>query len=77
MDRNEMTTLRETVQELAVQVGRLTQAVEPLVRLQEEQGRLRETVAALEGFRAAVIWMLGLVGVGAIGRYLALAVVGR
>jgi hypothetical protein len=51
--------------------------VEPLVRLQEEQGRLRETVAALEGFRSAVIWLVGLIGVGAVSRYLALAVVGR
>jgi hypothetical protein len=57
------------VQDLVVQVARLNQAVEPLVRLQEEQGDLRDRVSELEGFRAAVLWMAGLLGAGALARY--------
>lgn len=68
-ERDEITQLRESVQDLVVQVARLNQAVEPLVRLQEEQGDLRDRVSELEGFRAAVLWMAGLLGAGALARY--------
>lgn len=68
-ERDEIAQLRESVQSLVVQVARLNQAVEPLVRMQEEQGDLRDRVAELEGFRAAVLWMAGLLGAGALARY--------
>lgn len=68
-ERDEITQLRESVQSLVVQVARLNQAVEPLVRMQQEQGDLRDRVAELEGFRAAVLWMAGLLGAGALVRY--------
>ena len=68
-ERGEIAELRECVQQLAVQIARLNQIVEPLVRMQEEQGRLRDRVGELEGFRAAVLWMAGLVGASALVRY--------
>ena len=68
-ERSEIGQLRECVQNLAIQVARLSQAVEPLVRMQEEQTRLRDRVAELEGFRSAVLWLTGLVGAGAMLRY--------
>jgi hypothetical protein len=68
-ERSEIGQLRECVQNLAIQVARLSQAVEPLVRMQEEQTRLRDRVAELEGFRAAILWLTGLMGMGAILRY--------
>ena len=64
--------MRECVQHLAVQVARLSQAVEPLVRMQEEQNRIRDRVAELEGFRSAVLWITGLVGAGALMRFVAI-----
>ncbi len=69
-ERDEIGQLKECVQNLAVQVARLSQAVEPLVRVQEEQGRLRDRVAELEGFRAAVLWLTGIVGLSALMRYM-------
>ena len=64
--------MRECVQHLAVQVARLSQAVEPLVRMQEEQNRIRDRVAELEGFRSAVLWITGLVGAGALMHFIAI-----
>lgn len=71
LERGEIVELRESVHQLAVQIARLNQTVEPLVRMQEEQGRLRDRVAELEGFRAALLWMAGLVGASAVVRYVA------
>ena len=48
--------MRQCVHNLTLQVARLSQAIEPLVRIQEEQNRLRDRVSELEGFKAAVIW---------------------
>src|SRR5204863_360194 len=59
---DQMGALRECVQQLAVQVARLSQAVEPLVRVQEEQNRLRDRIAELEGFRTALLWLTGVLG---------------
>ena len=73
LESRELSGLRESVQNLVVQVARLSQAVEPLVRVQEEQSRLRDRVAELEGFRTAILWITGLVGTGAIARYLFMA----
>ncbi len=70
LERGELSQLRECVQNLALQVARLSQAVEPLVRMQEEMNRLRDRIAELEGFRTAVLWLTGLVGAGAAARYL-------
>ena len=70
LESRELCALRECVQNLVVQVARLSQAVEPLVRVQEEQSRLRDRVAELEGFRTAILWITGLIGTGAIARYL-------
>jgi len=58
------------MQNLAVQVARLSQAIEPLVRMQEEQDVIRDRVAELQGFRAAVLWLSGVVGMGTLIRYL-------
>lgn len=69
MERSELSQLRECVQNLAVQVARLSQAIEPLVRIQQEQDMLRDEVAELQGFKAAVLWLTGIVGAGAILRY--------
>lgn len=66
----EMAEVRECLQKLALEVARLSQAVEPLVQIQEDQGALRDRVAQLEGFRAAVLWLVGLVGTGAIMHYI-------
>lgn len=71
LERTEIGKLRECVQNLAVQVARLSQAVEPLVRMQEEQNLIRDRVAELQGFRAAVLWLAGLAGTGALIRYIA------
>lgn len=68
-ERGEIGQLRECVQGLALQVARLSQAIEPLVRLQEEQGELRDRVAELQGFRAAVLWLTGAIGLGALVRF--------
>lgn len=70
LNRGELTQLKESVQQLALQIARLSQAVEPLVRMQEEQGELRDRVAGLEGFKAAILWLLGLMGASAAARYL-------
>ena len=70
LERTEIGKLRECVQNLAVQVARLSQAVEPLVRMQEEQNLIRDRVAELQGFRAALIWLAGLAGTGALVRYI-------
>ena len=72
----EVARLRECVQELAVQVARLSQAIEPLVRMQQDAESLRDRVASLEGFKAAVLWLVGLVSASAVARF-ALAAVGR
>lgn len=68
-EKSELAELRESVQNLAVQVARLSQAIEPLVRLQEDQALLRDRVGDLLGFRSAVLWLTGLVGAGALIRY--------
>ena len=70
LERTEIGKLRECVQNLAVQVARLSQAVEPLVRMQEEQNLIRDRVAELQGFRAAALWLAGLAGTGALIRYI-------
>jgi len=72
-ERSEIARLRECVQELALQVARLSQAVEPLVRMQEDQNELRDQVAELQGFKSAVVWLVGLVGATAVIRYAVLA----
>ena len=69
---DQMSALRECVQQLAVQVARLSQAVEPLVRVQEEQNRLRDRIAELEGFRTALLWLTGVLGTSAAVRYFAM-----
>jgi hypothetical protein len=76
-ERDEMGQLKECLQNLALQVARLGQAVEPLVRMQEEHGALRDRVAVLEGFRAAVIWLVGLTGAATVARFLAGAWMGK
>lgn len=68
--RGEIEQLRACVQNLAIQVARLSQAMEPLVRIQEEQGDLRDRVSELEGFRSALLWAAGLLGTGALLRFL-------
>ncbi len=75
-ERSEVAELRESVQNLAVQVARLSQAIEPLVRLQEEQALLRDRVGDLLGFRSAVLWLTGLVGAGALVRYALMLLIG-
>ncbi|MEP6756653.1 MAG: hypothetical protein ABJA67_14200 [Chthonomonadales bacterium] len=65
LEREELRRLKESVNELAIQVARLTTAVEPLLRLQEEQVALRERMSGLEGFRAAAVWLCGLSGLAA------------
>lgn len=69
LEHGELMQLKECVQQLAVQIARLSQAVEPLVRMQEEQGELRDRVSELEGFKAAILWLIGLVGASAALRY--------
>jgi len=69
--------LRECVQELSIQVARLSQAIEPLVRIQQEQDVLRDRVASLEGFKAAVLWLVGLVSASAVARFALASVVSR
>lgn len=64
----EVGRLREVVQELSIQVARLSQAIEPLVRIQQEQEILRDRVASLEGFKAAILWLVGLIGASAAAR---------
>ena len=54
-------------------MARLAQAVEPLARVQQDQDLLRDRVAGLEGFKAAVLWLVGLVGATAIARLAATA----
>ena len=68
-EMGEVARLRECVQELSIQVARLSQAIEPLVRIQQEQEVLRDRVASLEGFKAAILWLVGLVGATAIARF--------
>ena len=68
LEREELRRLKESVQELSLQVARLTTALEPLVRLEQEQGVLREKVSGLEGFRAAAVWLCGLSGFAAAMR---------
>src|SRR5438552_10273421 len=48
-ERSELGQLRECVQNLAIQVARLSQAIKPLVRMQEEQDVIRDRVAELQG----------------------------
>ena len=66
LEREELRRLKESVQELSLQVARLTTAIEPLVRIQQEQGDLRDRVSGLEGFRAAAVWLCGLSGLAAV-----------
>jgi hypothetical protein len=68
-DRSELAKMGEWIQHLALEIARLSQAVEPLVRMQQEQESLRDRVAHLEGFRAAVLWLSGLSVVSVILRY--------
>lgn len=68
--RGEIAQLRECMQAVAVEVARIGQAVEPLVRIQEDQNSLRERVGGLEGFRAAVLWLVGLAGTSAVAQML-------
>ncbi len=65
----ELVGLRATIHELALQVTRLTQAIEPLVRIQQDQDIIRDRVSALEGFKAAILWLSGLIGLTTIARY--------
>ncbi len=69
VERSEMAQMRDCVQNLALQVAKLSQAVEPLVRLQDEQGRMRDRVGELEGFRAAILWLAGLTCTATIIRF--------
>jgi hypothetical protein len=68
-DRSELARMGECIQHLALEIARLSQAVEPLVRMQQEQESLRDRVAHLEGFRAAVLWLSGLSVVSVVLRY--------
>ena len=70
-ERGEMGQMRECIQQLAIEIARLSQAVEPLARIQQEQESLRDRVANLEGFRAAVLWLSGMSVVAALVRYCA------
>lgn len=65
LEREELRRLKESVNELSLQVARLTTAIEPLLKLQEEQAILRERMSGLEGFRAAAVWLCGLSGLAA------------
>ena len=76
LESREICALRESLQSLVVQVARLSQAVEPLVRMQEEQSRLRDRVAELEGFRTAALWIIGMVSTGALARYIVILYMG-
>ncbi len=67
-ERTEIAELREAVQNLALEVARLSKAIEPVVRLQEEQALLRDRVGDLLGFRAALMWFTGILGAGALVR---------
>ncbi len=69
-ERGEMGQMRDCIQQLAVEIARLSQAVEPLVRMQQDQDSLRDRVAQLEGFRAALLWLSGLSVISALFRYL-------
>ena len=64
IEEGELCRIRQAMQELAIQVARLTQAVQPLAKMQEEHVRLRDRVATLEGFRAAILWLTGIVSAG-------------
>jgi len=68
-ERAELASLRESMHELAVEVARLAEQIEPLVRGQPEVAALRDRVAQVEGFRAAVLWLSGLVSAGAVLRF--------
>jgi hypothetical protein len=59
-ERTEIGRMGECIQQLAVEIARLSQAVEPLSRLQQEQDSLRDRIAQLEGFRAAILWLSGI-----------------
>jgi hypothetical protein len=67
-ERTEIAELREAVQNLALEVARLSKAIEPVVRLQEEQALLRDRVGDLLGFRAALMWFTGILGACALVR---------
>lgn len=67
--RGEFAKMGDCIQQLAVEIARLSQAVEPLVRMQQEQDSLRDRVAQLEGFRAAALWLSGLSVVSVVLRY--------
>jgi hypothetical protein len=62
--------LRECVQALEVQAARLEKTVEALDGLQRGHAELQSRVAELLGFRAAMLWCAGIVGAGALGRFL-------
>lgn len=62
---SEMAKLRESVQELALQVARLSEAVSLLGPLREQVSQVRDRVLVLEGFRSAVFWIAGVLGTGA------------
>ena len=70
-ERTEFGKMGECIQQLAIEIARLSQAVEPLSRLQQEQDSLRDRIAQLEGFRAAILWLSGLSFVSVVLRYLA------
>ncbi len=76
-ERIELSKLRESIQELALEVARLGQAITPLQEIPAEQSSLRDRVASLEGFKMAVMWIAGLLGSGAIIRLVYAAVAGR
>lgn len=68
-ERGELAKMGDCIQQLALEIARLSQAVEPLVRIQQEQDSLRDRVAQLEGFRAAILWLSGLSMVSMALRY--------
>ncbi len=61
----EIARLRESVQELALQVARLSEAVSLLGPLRDQVSQVRDRVLVLEGFRSAVFWIAGVLGIGA------------
>ena len=61
-ERSELGQLKQCVQNLALQVARLNQAIEPLMKVQEDQNNLRDRVSELEGFKSAMLWLVGFFG---------------
>ena len=69
-ERGELAKMGDCLQQLAIEIARLSQAVEPLSRMQVELDSLRDRVAQLEGFRAAILWLSGLSVVSMALRYI-------